>query len=29
VVISNGSFVYQCPAADADIKTIGQHMAGH
>jgi ABC-type uncharacterized transport system ATPase subunit len=29
VVISNGSFVYESPTTNVDIKTIGQHMAGH
>ncbi|MDB6015793.1 MAG: nucleoside transporter ATP-binding protein [Pedosphaera sp.] len=29
VVISNGSFVFEGPAANADIKMLGQHMAGH
>ena len=29
VVISDGSLVYESPAANADIKTIGRHMAGH
>ncbi|MDB6052544.1 MAG: ATPase component of uncharacterized ABC-type transporter [Verrucomicrobiales bacterium] len=29
LVISHGEFVYETTPAEADIKTIGQHMAGH
>ncbi|MDB6108841.1 MAG: nucleoside transporter ATP-binding protein, partial [Pedosphaera sp.] len=29
MVIANGSFVYESSTTDVDIKTIGQHMAGH
>lgn len=29
LVISHGEFVYETTPAAADIKTIGQHMAGH
>ena len=29
LVISHGEFVYETTPAQADIKTIGQHMAGH
>ncbi|HVZ54510.1 MAG TPA: ATP-binding cassette domain-containing protein, partial [Pseudolabrys sp.] len=29
VVIFNGSFVYEAPAAQADLTEIGRHMAGH
>ncbi len=29
LVISHGQFVYETTPAQADIKTIGQHMAGH
>jgi simple sugar transport system ATP-binding protein len=29
VVISHGQFVYETTPAQADIKTIGHHMAGH
>jgi ABC-type uncharacterized transport system ATPase subunit len=29
VVISHGEFVYETTPAQADIKTIGHHMAGH
>ena len=29
VVVAGGEFVFETPAAGADIKTIGQHMAGH
>ena len=29
VVMFHGKFVYETPAAEADISVIGQHMAGH
>jgi simple sugar transport system ATP-binding protein len=29
VVMFDGAFVYETPAASADIATIGRHMAGH
>ncbi len=29
VVIFNGEFVYEAPAATADLTEIGRHMAGH
>jgi len=29
VVISDGQFVYETPAAKADLTVIGRHMAGH
>jgi general nucleoside transport system ATP-binding protein len=29
IVISHGEFVYETAPATADIKVIGQHMAGH
>lgn len=29
VVMFDGKFVYECPIAQADIATIGRHMAGH
>jgi hypothetical protein len=28
-VISHGELVYETTPAEADIKTIGHHMAGH
>jgi simple sugar transport system ATP-binding protein len=29
VVMSEGRIVYETPIADADVMTIGSHMAGH
>jgi len=29
MVISEGKIVHEVPAAQADIRTIGRHMAGH
>ncbi|MEI4473781.1 ABC transporter ATP-binding protein [Frigidibacter sp. MR17.24] len=29
MVMAEGSLVYQCPAAEADIAVIGHHMGGH
>ena len=29
IVMFHGQFVYETPAAEADIKIIGGHMAGH
>ncbi|MBZ0161381.1 MAG: ABC transporter ATP-binding protein [Notoacmeibacter sp.] len=29
LVMSDGALVYETPIADADVQTIGQHMAGH
>jgi simple sugar transport system ATP-binding protein len=29
VVMFDGKFVYECKIEDADIRTIGRHMAGH
>jgi simple sugar transport system ATP-binding protein len=29
LVMSEGALVYECPAAEADIPTIGRYMGGH
>ena len=29
VVMSDGRLVYETPIAEADVQTIGRHMAGH
>jgi simple sugar transport system ATP-binding protein len=29
LVISDGAIVHETPTADADIRIIGRHMAGH